>query len=102
MPDETQKNVDELEVGELTPEEMLKIQQARGRINQCLMEIGHLEVQKAIKLSMCDALEKEGQGVVAAARKRLDIDDTLTLQITPDGKIRKVPDNVVNMNQPKG
>jgi hypothetical protein len=93
--------VDPNQVGEMLPQEMMQIQQVRGRINQCLLQIGHLEVQKAMKLSECESLERDGQAVIAAARERLGIDPEDTLQITPDGRILKMPSNVVQM-QPKG
>jgi hypothetical protein len=85
--------VDELLIGELTPQEMMGIQQVKGRINQSLMEIGHLEVRKAMLLAKCDQLEQQGQQVIGGARERLGIDDAETLQVTPDGKIRRVPQN---------
>ncbi len=92
---------DELLLGELTPQEMLGIQQVRGKINQHLMEIGHLEVQKAMKLASLDQLEQQGQQVIKDARARLGLDEAITLQVTPDGKIRRLPpvqDNVVPMH----
>lgn len=87
----TETVTDELIVGEMTPQEMMQIQQIRGRINQCLTEIGHLEVQKAMRLGQCETLERQGQQVMQDARQRLGLDENLTLQITPDGKIRNIP-----------
>tara|TARA_Y100000310_G_scaffold164863_1_gene164603 strand:+ start:527 stop:967 length:441 start_codon:yes stop_codon:yes gene_type:complete len=94
---------DELLIGELLPQEMLAIQQVKGRINQHLMEIGHMEVQKAMTLAKLDNLESQGQQVIKDARIRLGIDEGVTLQVTPDGKVRRVPpnmnmDNVVPMH----
>lgn len=101
-----QHPADELLVGELLPQEMLSIQKVRGRINQYLMEIGHLEVQKAMKLAALDKLEMEGQQVIAAARERLGIPGEVTLQLSPDGTLRRVPEpqpsNVVPMRPPAG
>lgn len=89
--------VDELLVGDLLPQEMLAIQQVKGRINQHLMEIGHFEVQKAMTLAKLDNLEQQGQQVIKDARLRLGISEDVTLQITPDGKIRRVPQNANNV-----
>ncbi len=92
--------VDELLVGELLPQEMLAIQQVRGKINQTLMEIGHLEVQKAMKLAALDQMEGQGQQVIKDARTRLGLSEDVTLQVSPDGKMRRLPpqDNVVPMH----
>ena len=83
--------VDELLVGELLPQEML---------NQTLMEIGHLEDQKAMKLAALDQMEGQGQQVIKDARTRLGLSEDVTLQVSPDGKMRRLPpqDNVVPMH----
>ena len=90
---------DPLNVGELLPQEVMQIQQVRGRVNQILMEIGNLEVQKAMMMGKLEQLEQQGQGVVRQARLRLGVDDNETVQVTPDGKIRRLPKN---MKSPAG
>jgi len=94
---------DPFQVGELLPQEVMQLQQVRGRINQHLMEIGHHEVQKAMLLAKLEQLEQQGQTVIRQARLRLGIDDGETIQVTPDGKIRRMPQhppNVVPMPTP--
>jgi len=97
--------VDELLVGELLPQEMMTIQQIKGRINQGLLEIGHMEARKAAILDTINNLEQQGQKVVQDARVRLGISEEFTLQVTPDGKMRRLPEqerlnNVVPLRPP--
>lgn len=90
MSDNTETNkvpLDPNQVGEMLPQEMVRIQQIRGRINQCLVTVGHLEVQKAMKIAECGELEQEGQAIIASARERLQLDPQDTLQLTPDGRL---------------
>lgn len=93
--------VDELQVGELLPAELTAIQNTRAQINQVLMEIGQLEVQKTMKMDQIAQVEAQGQQVVLKIRTRLGLGEGETLQITPDGKVRKLPPNVTQM-RPQG
>lgn len=99
------KVTDPLLLGELLPQEVMAMQQVRGRVNQHLMEIGHFEVQKAMLLAKLEQLEVQGQGIIKQARLRLGIEDDVTIQVTPDGKIRRypqMPQNVLKMPTPGG
>ena len=77
------------EVGELTVGEMRLINQLRTGADQVVREIGNLEVRKSHLLAQLSQIEAQGQGVLAAAAKRLNIPEGETWHLSPDGKIRR-------------
>lgn len=75
------------EVGSLTEEEMATISQLRQNANQLLNQLGQLELRKTRLAFQIERNEAQAQQVVASARERLEIPDSVPWQIQEDGKV---------------
>lgn len=74
-------------VGELSLSEMRLLEQLRGKANSVLLEIGNLEVRKALLLEQFGQCEAKAQEVLNGAAQRLGIPKGETWQVLPDGKV---------------
>jgi hypothetical protein len=82
---------DPLIVGELTTEENSVLQRLRSSMNGYLLEIGQLEVAKARLLGAIQNTEERANDVMKKVSERLDIGEKVQWQVTPDNKVRILP-----------
>jgi len=82
---------DPLVVGELNAEEQAVLQTLRDNMNSYLLEIGQLEVAKARILGAIQKGESRANEIMEQIAKRLDIPANSQWQVTPDKKVRVLP-----------
>ena len=71
----------------LLPNEMMQLQNLRGKVRQLLEQVGQLEVQKAQKIAVMSQFESQAQQVMMAAAERLGIPKGTEWQAGPDGQV---------------
>ena len=74
-------------LGELPPEQANEINMLRQVANTMTMELGQFEIRKARTLNNIGEIEQKLQAIVDRVKTTFEIDDAVTWQVTPEGKV---------------
>jgi hypothetical protein len=77
--------------GQLPTEVNNTVIQIRTKTQGLLLELGRLDVQRAVMVSQYNQLEAQLQGLLKIEAQRLGIPDGTTWQLTPEGLALGVP-----------
>lgn len=71
----------------LTEEEIANLNALRQRVNALGAEIGGMEIRKARLIGAVSAAENQANQLLQSVAERLGIEDGVTWQVTPEGKV---------------